>query len=210
MTLTDNMSQEKKKEEDLLALKTTLTHRLEDYTEKCGGRLITATRWALTQFLTLPIVQTLLTVTFGYSLSSEAVVMRQLRRWKRLLWRSLTRSHKKTSMGPSRSCWNSKRVKVSFWPLIFYTQTYKYIYYTQTYIYIKKNSSVKRFVFFKNHLFISFLHTCIYFVLIDMYVSSLSLSPENLSGTRAYEWVTHCDSNFLVQTKTTSWKHIFL
>ena len=47
-------------------------------------------RWASRQFLTLPIVQTLLPVTFGYSLSSEAVVMRQLRRWKRLWWRSLT------------------------------------------------------------------------------------------------------------------------
>ena len=54
-----------------------------------------------------PLVQTLLPVTFGHSLSSEAVVMRQLRRWKRLWWRSLTRSHKRTSMGPSRSCWNS-------------------------------------------------------------------------------------------------------
>ena len=62
--------------------------------------------WAPRQFLTLPIVQTLFPVTFGYSLSSEAVVMRQLRRWKRLWWRSLTRSHKRTSMGPSRSCWN--------------------------------------------------------------------------------------------------------
>ena len=63
-------------------------------------------RWASTQFVTIPIVQTLLSVTFGYSLSSEAVVMRQLRIWKRL-WRwSLTRSHKRTSMGPSRSCWN--------------------------------------------------------------------------------------------------------
>ena len=51
-------------------------------------------------------VQTLLPVTFGYSLSSEAVVMRQLRRWKRLWQRSLTCSHKRTSMGPSRSCWN--------------------------------------------------------------------------------------------------------
>ena len=51
-------------------------------------------------------VQTLLPVTFGYSLSSEAVVMRQLRRWKRLWRRLLTRSHKRTSMGPSRSCWN--------------------------------------------------------------------------------------------------------
>ena len=63
-------------------------------------------RWASRQSLTLPIVQTLLPVTFGYSLSSESVVMRQLRRWKRLWRRSLIRSHKKTSMGPSRSCWN--------------------------------------------------------------------------------------------------------
>ena len=54
----------------------------------------------------LPIVQTLLPVTFAYSLSSQAVVMRELRRWKRLWRRSLTRSHKRTSMGPSRSCWN--------------------------------------------------------------------------------------------------------
>ena len=63
-------------------------------------------RWASRQFLSLPIVQTLLPVTFAYSLSSEAVVMRQLRRWKRLWRRSLTRSHKGTSMGPSRSFWN--------------------------------------------------------------------------------------------------------
>ena len=62
--------------------------------------------WASRQFLTLPIVQTLLPVTFGYSLSLEAVVMRQLRRWKKLWRRSLTCSHKRTSMGPSRSCWN--------------------------------------------------------------------------------------------------------
>ena len=66
-------------------------------------------KWASRQFVTLPIVQTLVRVTFCYSLSSrnnlEAVVMRQLR-WKRLWWRSLTCSHKRTSMGPSRSCWN--------------------------------------------------------------------------------------------------------
>ena len=49
-------------------------------------------RWASRQFLSLPIVQTLPPVTFGYFLSSETVVMRQLRRWKRLWWRSLTRS----------------------------------------------------------------------------------------------------------------------
>ena len=45
-------------------------------------------RWAARQFLSLPIVKTLLPVTFGYSLSSrknlEAVVMKQLRKWKRL------------------------------------------------------------------------------------------------------------------------------
>ena len=47
---------------------------------------------------------------FCFSLSSrknlEAVIMRQLRRWKRLWRRSLTFSHKRTSMGPCRSCWN--------------------------------------------------------------------------------------------------------
>ena len=63
-------------------------------------------RWASRQFLTLSIVQTLLPVSFGYSLSSEAVAMRQLRRGKKLWRRSLTRSHKRTSMGPSRSCCN--------------------------------------------------------------------------------------------------------
>ena len=65
-------------------------------------------RWASRQFLTVPIVQTLCPVTFGFSLSSEAVVMRQLRRWKRLWRRSLTRSHKRTSMGLSRSFWNGR------------------------------------------------------------------------------------------------------
>ena len=63
-------------------------------------------RGASRQFHTLPIVQILLSVTFGYSLSSEAVVMRQLRRWKRLWRRSFTRSNKRTFWGPSRRCWN--------------------------------------------------------------------------------------------------------
>ena len=66
-------------------------------------------RWASRQFLTLPIVKTLLSMTFGYSQSLKAVVIRQLRRWKRLWRRLLTRSHKKTSMVPSRSCWNGTR-----------------------------------------------------------------------------------------------------
>ena len=57
-------------------------------------------------FITLPIVQTMLLVTFGYSLSSEAVVMRQWRRRKELWQWSLTCSHKRTSRRPFRSCWN--------------------------------------------------------------------------------------------------------
>ena len=60
-----------------------------------------------------PYFQTLIPVTFGFSLSSEAVVMRQFRRWKRLLGRSLTRSHERTSMGPSRSCWNFELVSIA-------------------------------------------------------------------------------------------------
>ena len=63
-------------------------------------------RWASRQFLSLPVILALLPVTFGYSLSSEAFIMRQFTRWKRLWWRSLTRSHKGTSMGPCRICWN--------------------------------------------------------------------------------------------------------
>ena len=63
-------------------------------------------RWASRHFVNFPIVQTLLPVTFAYSQSSEAVVMIQLSKWNRL-WRwSLTRSHKRTSMEPSRICWN--------------------------------------------------------------------------------------------------------
>ena len=63
-------------------------------------------RWASRQFLSLPIVQTFIPGTFACSLRSEDVVMRQLRRLKWQWRRSLTRSHKRTSMGPSRSCWN--------------------------------------------------------------------------------------------------------
>ena len=113
-------------------------------------------RWASRQLLSLPIVQTLLPVTFGYSLSSEAVVKRQLRRWKRLWWRSLTCSHKRTFMEPSRSCWNgttsalqpeeitSKGTRVScvpiqkkVWKLII-CPSYIYIYiYTHTHLHIR-------------------------------------------------------------------------
>ena len=68
------------------------------------------------QFLRLPIVETLLPVTFGYPLSSEAVVMRQLRRWKRLWRRSLTHPHTRTSMGPSRSCSNGTTSALPYLP----------------------------------------------------------------------------------------------
>ena len=55
-------------------------------------------RWASRQFATLPISQTLLPLTFVYSISSEAVVMRQVTRWKSLWRRSMIGSHKRTSM----------------------------------------------------------------------------------------------------------------
>ena len=55
-------------------------------------------RCASIVFLSLLIVLTLIPVTFSYSLSPEAVVMRQLRRWKRLWRKWLTRSYMRTSM----------------------------------------------------------------------------------------------------------------
>ena len=78
------------------------TRKIHQFTTPSLSQTILPRR-ASRQFLSL---QTLLPVALGYSLSSEAVVMRQLRRWKRLWRRSLTRSHKMTSTGPSRSCWN--------------------------------------------------------------------------------------------------------
>ena len=56
-------------------------------------------RWESGQLLSLPIVQSLPPLTFGYSLSLEAVVMRQLRRWKRLWRRALTLSRHKDFHG---------------------------------------------------------------------------------------------------------------
>ena len=62
---------------------------------------LSQTNWprrASRQFLSLPIVQTLLPVTFAYSLSSE-VRYETIEEMKELWRRSLTRSHKRTSMG---------------------------------------------------------------------------------------------------------------
>ena len=86
-------------------------------------------RWASRQLLTLPIVQILLPVTFAYSLSSEAVIMRQWRRWKRLWWRSLTRSHKRTSMKPSRSCLNGKTSALQLEEITLKGTRVSYVYY---------------------------------------------------------------------------------
>ena len=75
---------------------------------QCTSRLVTdnLTKMGIKTVPQPPYSPDLVPSDFGYSLSSEAVVMRKWRRWKRLWRRSLTRSHKRTSMWPSRSCWN--------------------------------------------------------------------------------------------------------
>ena len=55
------------------------------------------TKMASRQFLSLPI---------DFWLFLKLRGCRYEERWKRPWRRSLTRSHKRTSMGPSRSCWN--------------------------------------------------------------------------------------------------------
>ena len=54
---------------------------------------------------------------FGYCLSSEVVVMRQLRRWNRQWRRSLTRSHKRTCMDIffSYARWLKQNRLISLW-----------------------------------------------------------------------------------------------
>ena len=61
-------------------------------------------KWASRQFFSLPIVQTLLPVTFGY-FPKLTGCRYETRRGKRLWRRSLIHSHKRTSMGPFRSYW---------------------------------------------------------------------------------------------------------
>ena len=80
--------------ERLALFKSGQWHFFQDNAPVHNSILVTdyLTKMGIKQFLTVPIVKTLLPVTFGYSLSSEAVVMRQLRRWKWLWRRSLTRS----------------------------------------------------------------------------------------------------------------------
>ena len=73
-------------------------------------------RWASRQFLTLPKVQTLLSVTFGYSLSSEAVDRGDERGCDEDHWHAHTRG---LPWGSCWSCWNGRtsvlqRVEITF------------------------------------------------------------------------------------------------
>ena len=63
-------------------------------------------RWASRQFVTFPIVQNLLPVTFGYSLWGCRYETIEEMKEAVTLTLTLTRSHNRTSMGPSRSYWN--------------------------------------------------------------------------------------------------------
>ena len=93
-------------------------------------------RWASRQFLNLPIVQTFPPVIFGYFLGSEAVIMRQLRRWKRLWRRSLIHSLKRISMGPSRSCWNGTTSALQPEEITSKGSRISCVYYQETYLMI--------------------------------------------------------------------------
>ena len=61
-------------------------HFQQDNTPVHNSILVTdyLAKWVSRQFLSLPVVQALLAVIFAYSLSSDAIVMKQLRRSKRL------------------------------------------------------------------------------------------------------------------------------
>ena len=63
--------------------------------------------------------------------------------------------------------------------------------------FFKMNRSTKRFEFFKNYLFCSYIHIYYKLVLTYVYITSLLLSSENLCDTRPYEWGTQWDSNSL-------------
>ena len=62
-------------------------------------------RWASTQFLTVPIVQTLLPVTFDYSLSTQAVV-ETIEEIKEAVTKVIDTLTQEDFLGRCRSCWN--------------------------------------------------------------------------------------------------------
>ena len=94
--------------EEASTLKSGQWHFHQDNTPVHNSILVTdyLTKMDIKTFPHPPYRPGLAPATFAYSLSLEAVVMRSLRRYNRLWRRSLTGSHKRTSMGPSRSCWN--------------------------------------------------------------------------------------------------------
>ena len=123
-------------------------------------------RWASRQFLSLPIVQNLLPVTFAYFRSSQAVVMR---RWKRLWRRSLTRSHKSTSMGPSRSCWNCATRELQLEEITSEGTRVSCVYYQYKYPYEK---SLESYLMFLVYIYI-YIYIYIYtnlFIYIYIYI----------------------------------------
>ena len=110
--------------------------------------------WASRQFLSLPIVQTLLPVTFHYFLSSRKNLVcryETIEEMKEAVTKVIDTLTKRTFMGPSRSCWNgttsalrpeeitSKGTRVS---CVYYQQKCPYemlllyIYICSSYIYI--------------------------------------------------------------------------
>ena len=100
-------------------------------------------RWASRLFNIPPIVQTFLPVTFGYSLSSDAIVMRQLRIWRVCdegHWHTHTHTHTQvdfhgafqleeiTLKGTWVSCAHTKKVGNLFNDPRIYIYIYIYIY----------------------------------------------------------------------------------
>ena len=117
--------------------------------------------------------------------------MRQLRRWKRLWWRSMTCSHKRTSMGPSRSCWSSttsalqleeitsKGTRVS---CVYYQQKCPYEKSLETYFMILEYSSPIIFLSCVLFYFISFSFFHKHFCYYNSMFVSLSAKTFSLFG----------------------------
>ena len=64
-------------------------------------------RWASTQLLTIPIVQTLLPETFGYSQSSEAVVNETIEEMKEAVTKVIDTLTQEDFHGALQKFWNS-------------------------------------------------------------------------------------------------------
>ena len=117
-------------------------------------------RWASRQFIVLPIVQTLLPVTLVIPLAHKAIAMWQLRSWKKLWWRSLTRSQKDFHWGLPEVVGTVQQVHYSRRRLLrrglefhmslnkIYIYIYKYIY---IYIYMSINKYIYIYIYHQHH-----------------------------------------------------------